>query len=43
VTQINTKTGETQLLPFVDSDMRFMTGVFRGMDGRIHQGAFAFV
>jgi hypothetical protein len=43
VTQTNTKTGEKQLLPFVDADMRFMEGVFRGMDGRIHQGAFAFV
>jgi hypothetical protein len=43
VTQTNTKTGETLRLPFVDSDMRFMQGVFRGTDGRIHQGAFAFV
>jgi hypothetical protein len=31
------------MLPFVDSDMRFMKGVFRGTDGRIHQGAFALV
>jgi hypothetical protein len=43
VTQTNTKTGESAVLPFVDSDMRFMQGVFRGTDGRIHQGAFAFV
>ena len=43
VTQTNTQTGEQQRLPFIDSDMRFMDGVFRGMDGRIHQGAFAFV
>ncbi len=43
VTQTNTKTGDVQRLPFVDSDMRFMQGVFRGTDGRIHQAAFAFV
>jgi hypothetical protein len=43
VTQTNTRTGQVKTLPFLDSDMRFMTGVFRGMDGRIHQGAFALV
>ena len=43
VTQTNTQTGEQQVVPFIGSDMRFMQGVFRGMDGRIHQGAFAFV
>jgi hypothetical protein len=43
VTQTNTKTGEVQRLPFVNSDMRFMQGVFRGTDGKVHQGAFAFV
>jgi hypothetical protein len=43
VTQTNIKTGEVVRLPFVDSDMRFMQGVFRGTDGRVHQGAFAFV
>jgi hypothetical protein len=43
VTRTNTKTGEVVRLPFVDSDMRFMQGVFRGTDGRVHQGAFAFV
>lgn len=43
VTQTNTKTGEALRLPFVDSDMRFMQGVFRGTDGQVHQGAFAFV
>src|SRR5215469_11846395 len=32
VTQTNTKTGETLRLPFIDSDMRFMQGVFRGAD-----------
>src|SRR5205814_70400 len=43
VTQTNTKTGEVVRLPFVNSDMRFMQGVFRGTDGKIHPGAFAFV
>ena len=43
VTQTNVKTGEVRRLPFVDSDMRFMQGVFRGTDGKVHQGAFAFV
>jgi len=43
VTQTNTKTGEVVRLPFVNSDMRFMQGVFRGTDGKVHQGAFAFV
>jgi len=43
VTQTNTKTNEARTLPFVNSDMRFMKGVFKGTDGRTHQGAFAFV
>jgi hypothetical protein len=43
VTQTNNKTGEKLRLPFVDSDMRFMQGVYKGQDGRIHQGAFALV
>ena len=43
VTQINTATGEERTLPFLTSDMRFMKGVFRGTDGRMHHGAFAFV
>ena len=43
VTRTNTVTGEVRALPFVNSDMRFMKGVFKGTDGRIHQGAFAFV
>jgi hypothetical protein len=28
---------------FWDADLRFMDGVFRGDDGRTHQGTFAFV
>jgi hypothetical protein len=43
VTKINTSTGKVLRLPFLDADMRFMKGVFRGTDGRIHQGAFALV
>jgi hypothetical protein len=43
VTQTNKATGGIMKLPFVESDMRFMKGVFRGTDGRIHQGAFALV
>ncbi len=43
VTQTNTKTGEQQRYPFVDSDMRFMKGVFRGADRQVHEATFAFV
>src|ERR1700680_757141 len=43
VTQTNTKTGEKARYPFVNSDMRFMQGNFRGADGRIHQATFAFI
>ena len=43
VTQTNTATDEVRTLPFVNSDMRFMKGVFRGTDGRTHKGAFALV
>ena len=43
VTQTNTKTNQKMRYPFVDSDMRFMAGDFRGTDGRIHQATFAFI
>ena len=43
VTRTNKQTGEVRQLPFVDSDMRFMTGVFRGADGRRHEGTFGFI
>ena len=43
VTRTNTKTNEVKVLPTQSSDMRFMTGVFRGADGRIHKGAFALI
>ena len=43
VTRTNTATGEVRTLPFMNNDMRFMKGNFRGTDGQMHQGAFAFV
>jgi len=43
VTRRNTMTGETSTVPFANTDMRFMKGIFRGSDGQIHDGAFAFV
>jgi hypothetical protein len=43
VTRTNRKTNEVRALPFVNSDMRFMKGVFKGTDERTHHGAFAFV
>ena len=43
VTQTDTNTGQTMRYPFVDSDMRFMQGNFRGTDGRVHQATFAFI
>jgi hypothetical protein len=43
VTQTNIQTGETLRLPFLNSDMRFMQGVFRGADGAVHQASFALV
>jgi hypothetical protein len=43
VRRTNTVTGEVRELPFVDSDMRFMKGVYKGTDGQVHDGAFAFI
>ena len=43
VTQTNNRTGEKLRLPFVNSDMRFMQGLYKGQDGHNHQGAFAFI
>jgi hypothetical protein len=43
VTRTNVATGETRTLPFMNTDMRFMKGYFRGTDGQIHEGAWAFV
>jgi len=43
VTQHNRSTGQTVQLPFIGADMRFMTGVYRGDDGRVRQGTFGFI
>ena len=43
VTRRNRVTGETVELPFLGSDMRFMTGVYRGDDGRVRRGTFGFI
>jgi len=43
VRRTNTVTGEVDVLPFIDADMRFMQGVYRGVDGRPRQGTFGFV
>ena len=36
-------TGDTATLPFLAADMRFMQGVYRGADGKAHQGTFGFI
>jgi hypothetical protein len=36
-------TGGTSESLIFDTDMRFMQGVFRGTDGRMHQGAFTLI
>jgi hypothetical protein len=43
VTRTNLQTGQVRVLPFNDADMRFMQGVYRGVDGRPRQGTFGFV
>jgi hypothetical protein len=43
VTRTNLSTGQSDKLPFLFTDMRFMTGEFRGLDGRVHRGTFALV
>ena len=43
VRRTNQVTGQVRTLPFVDSDMRFMKGLYRGTDGRLHRGGFAFI
>jgi hypothetical protein len=43
VTRTNRRTGEVVVKPFVDADMRFMQGVYRGVDGKPRQGTFGFV
>jgi hypothetical protein len=43
VDRTDRRTGETETLPFIFNDMRFMKGVFRGRDGRVRDGCFALV
>lgn len=43
VTQRNRTTGEAVQLPFLESDMRFISGVYRGEDGRVRRGTFGFI
>ncbi len=43
VHRTNTVTGHVDVLPFIDADMRFMQGVYRGVDGKPRQGTFGFV
>jgi len=43
VQRTDRKTGQTLTLPMIGADMRFMSGVYRGVDNQIHEGAFALV
>ena len=43
VHRTNMLTGEVDVLPFVDADMRFMQGIYRDSDGKPHEGTFGFV
>jgi hypothetical protein len=43
VTRTTISSGEVAELPFIASDMRFMQGVYRGVDGKPRQGAFGFI
>jgi hypothetical protein len=43
VTRTDTTTGEQETLPFNGTDMRFMTGTFRGTDGKDQKATFALV
>jgi hypothetical protein len=43
VRRTNRVTNEVRDLPFIDADMRFMQGVYRGVDGKPRQGTFGFV
>ena len=39
----NRRTGEVRNLPYLFNDMRFMKGRFRGRDGHVRRGTFAFI
>ena len=43
VTRTHVPSGATEEFPFLFSDMRFMQGVYRGVDGKPRQGTFALI
>ena len=43
VTRRRRSTGERVQLPFLSADMRFMSGVYRGADGRVRRGTFGLI
>jgi len=43
VTQTQISSGASRRYPFLASDMRFMEGVYRGVDGKPRQGTFGFI
>ena len=43
VTRRRRSTGQIDVLPFLDADMRFMQGVYRAQDGRVRRGTFALI
>jgi hypothetical protein len=43
VRRTNRATGEVRELPFINNDMRYMAGAYRGVDGQVHEGTFAFI
>ena len=43
VTRMHIPSGATAKFPFLSSDMRFMRGVYRGVDGKPRQGTFALI
>lgn len=43
VRRTDTSTGDVDVLPFLDADMRFMQGVYRGVDGKPRRGTFGFI
>jgi len=43
VRRTNVQSGAFDVLPFSGADMRFMQGVYRGVDGKPRQGTFGFI
>jgi len=42
-TRTNMETKKTERFPFNGADMRFMKGAYLGEDGKVHNGAYAFI